>query len=554
MGCWFIPEQHWLYLYLQTDRVMVKNKITAVFSSEKIPVVVIIFLLVIYCGTNFIHRNWKVDMGPERGVIKWDVIFYYSYLPAVFVYHDLSLDFTDDPGFVNDDKFWYRETETGRKVIITGMGMAYLYSPFFIMAHLLAPAFHEARDGFQSIYQFFLVFSALFYLAIGFFCLWKLLSRYFPPGVTALSILLVGIGTNLYYYGTYEAAFSHAYSFSLISALFLVVARWYDRPDWKRSLLPGFLYGLIVLVRPSNAVLLVPLLFWEVGSIEQLRERMKLFGKSVPLLLVMIAAILLPWIPQFLYWHSVSGKFFYNSSSGVGSAFFVGNPHILDFLISYRKGWFVYTPVMLFTVFGFIPLYRMQRGLFYPLLIYLAAMIWVLSSWWSWWYGGSFGMRSMIDLYGLLSLPLAALLMAFREQFLRWRIMLALVLGFFVFLNIFQTCQYTKVLIHHVGMTKKSYWTIFLRAKDRYGYWQNLTEPDYDLARKGIYVFNPLLEGDQRLKNMPEDDARFMLTDEIRQDRRLAKDIRRYCKRTGTPRQEALDMVVDRIYDERVNK
>ncbi len=533
---------------------MVFNKISRLAGSEFLPGVMILLVLALYGGTNFTHRSWKKDTGPERGVIKWDVISYYSYLPAAFIYHDLFLDFAEDPDFINDEKFWYQETETGNKVIITSMGMAYLYSPFFFLAHLLAPAFDNPRDGFHPIYQFFLVFSTLFYLAIGFFCLWKLLSRYFPSWVITLTIIVVGVGTNLYYYGTREAAFSHAFSFSLINALLLVLSGWYDRPEWKRSLLLGFLYGLVVLVRPSNVLLLIPILFWEVGSSGDLRQRLRLFRNSVPLFLLMIAAFLLPWIPQFIYWHAVSGKFIYNSYSGVGSAFYFGNPHILDFLISYRKGWFLYTPVMLVAVLGFIPLYRMRRGIFYPLLIYLVVTVYVLSSWWSWWYGGSFGMRSMIDFYGVLAIPLAALIFAAKDQFLSRRIMLASALTFLVFLNIFQTYQYTKGLIHYVAMTRKSYWTIFLRANDRYGYWQNLTEPDYVLARKGIYVYNPFIGGDERLKKMTEEDAKFMLTDEIRQDRRLARDIRRYCRRTGTGRQEALDMVVDRVYEDRTHR
>ena len=76
----------------------------------------------------------------------------------------------------------------------------------------------------------------------------------------------------------------------------------------------------------------------------------------------------------------------------------------------------------------------------------------------------------------------------------------------------------------------------------------------YELARKGIYVYNLIIPGDDRLKNMTEEDAKFMLTDEVRQNRRLANDIKNYCRRTGTPRQEALDMVVDRIYDYRINR
>ncbi len=41
---------------------------------------------------------------------------------------------------------------------------------------------------------------------------------------------------------------------------------------------------------------------------------------------------------------------------------------------------------------------------------------------------------------------------------------------------------------------------------------------------------------------------------EVSGDRQLTRDIRRYCKRTGEGQQETLDMVVDRIYQKRMNK
>ena len=142
---------------------MLKNMTKALFSLKNAPRLAIIFLLFFYCLTNFTHMNWKQVEGPQRGAIKWDVISYYSYLPAIFIYHDLSLDFTEEPGFNNDNKFWFQKTEKGKKVIITSMGLSYLYAPFFFVAHALAPAFGEARDGFQSIYQFFLVFGLKIY-------------------------------------------------------------------------------------------------------------------------------------------------------------------------------------------------------------------------------------------------------------------------------------------------------------------------------------------------------------------------------------------------------
>ena len=127
-------------------------------------------------------------------------------------------------------------------------------------------------------------------------------------------------------------------------------------------------------------------------------------------------------------------------------------------------------------------------------------------------------------------------------------------LAFFVFLNVFQTRQYQKGLINGTGMTKKSYWTIFLRAKDRYGYWQNLTEPDAEIARKGIYIFHPVIWDTELWKEMPEEDARYLISKELSMDNRLPRDISRYCRRTGAEREETLDMLVDRIYQRRIGK
>ena len=292
---------------------MSENKSGAIFSLRNAPRLVIVFLLFFYCCTNFTHRNWTRDDGPNRGVIKWDVISYYAYLPAVFIYHDLSLDFTESPGFVNDNKFWFQKTDKGKKVIITSMGLSYMYAPFFFMAHALAPVFGEPRDGFQLAYQFFLVFSALFYLGFGFYFLWKLLDRYFSPGVTAITLFLIGMGTNLYSAGTHEAAMSHAFSFSLIALLLFLLARWYDSPSWKNSLLLGLVYGTIVLIRPSNVFLIILILLWEVDSRAALKERIRFLFPKIPLILLIVSGFLIPWIPQLIYWKEVSGSIFYNS-------------------------------------------------------------------------------------------------------------------------------------------------------------------------------------------------------------------------------------------------
>ena len=175
-------------------------------------------------------------------------------------------------------------------------------------------------------------------------------------------------------------------------------------------------------------------------------------------------------------------------------------------------------------------------------------MIYVFSSWWSWWTGGSFGIRSMVDLMPVMAIPLAALVTSLLKQKIEFSIGIAVILAFVLFLNVFQTRQYHNVLIHWVGMTKESYWTIFLRLEDRYGYWQNLTEPDSELARKGIYVYYPVMGKDKRLLEMNEEEGREYVLYNLRKDRRLIRDIKRYAGRNDVSNIEALDMVVDRAY------
>ena len=80
--------------------------------------------------TNCYYKFWR----DNHRIIVQDVILYYQYLPAAFIHHDLSLSFTEkDPAFFQD-KIWKINTSTGRAVSKMTMGLAVLYSPFFLTA------------------------------------------------------------------------------------------------------------------------------------------------------------------------------------------------------------------------------------------------------------------------------------------------------------------------------------------------------------------------------------------------------------------------------------
>jgi len=524
------------------------------FSLRNLPKLAILLVALVYLGSNFTHHNWTRDKGPDRGVIHWDIISYYGYLPATFIYGDVKLGFLTEPGFENDNKFWAYDTETGKKVIVTSMGLAYMYAPFFFMAHLLAPVFGEPRSGFNSIYQFFLVFGGLFYVLWGLHFLRIILQRFYTPLVTALTLLFVGLGTNLYNYATLDAAMSHSHNFALITLLLYLTIRWYERPGMLRAAGIGALLGLLALIRPTNILFLLVFLLWEVITWSRLRDRIIFYFRNLHYVLIMATCFLLAWIPQFLYWRMVTGEFVYNSYAPHGGAFYFSHPHLLEILFSFRAGWFLYTPVMLFALAGFLPLYMQHRNTFWGISIFLLLMIYVQASWWSWWYGGGFGARTFIDMYGVLALPMAAFTGLLLDSSRKWiRYGIPGFMGLLLMLNVFQSIQYRKGNLHSLGMTAQSYRLSFLRMKPATGYWQSISMPDPVLNRLGIYVFYHTGEDNAALKEMDREEGIFSQIVLVRGDTGLMKEIGRYSKRESVSLDQAIRMVAERMYEQKTN-
>lgn len=426
------------------------------------------FILVFMIAASGYYHLWKPYGKPgENGVIRGDVISYYAYLPATFIYGDVTLGFLDNPpeDFVNDNKFWYYTMEDGSRVIRTTMGLSVLYTPFFLIAHGLAPYFNLVPDGYSSIYQLFLVLSSLFYVMMGLMLLKRILLRFYSQTATAITLLLVALGTNLFFYTIHEGPMSHSYNFALLTLFLYLVIKWHEEPSNKRSFLLGLVYGLIVLVRPSNVLVGVLFLGWGVRGPGAIWARILLLLKHYKMLLLMIFFFILPWIPQMIYWKSVTGVLFYDSYGPAGSSFFLNSPHIIDLLFSFRGGWYLYTPVMFAATLGLYFMGRKCKAGVWPLTIMLLLQIYLLSCWWSWWNGGSFGLKSFVDIYGLMALPLAALIEVSLGSKRIVTISTAAVLGFFLCMNQFQTVQYTKGIIHHTEMTGEAYKLNFLKIQ-----------------------------------------------------------------------------------------
>lgn len=489
-------------------------------------VIALFFLLI--PPVNFNHHRYSSD----EGVIHWDIKSYYAYLPATFIYNDLSLDFIE----TNPSKFnkwiWPVSTPIGKRAILTTMGVSVLYAPFFFIAHsfaLVSPNYEA--DGYSFPYHVALQFSTFFYFLIALWVLRKILMKYYSDAVTALTLLGIGLGTNLFYYVGYEAPMPHGYNFMLIIFFIWFLEKWVENISIKNTIALGAISGLVALIRPTNIAILILIPLWKVASWNDFKQRIFLMLNKWHYILLMALVFIAIWVPQFIYWKHVSGKIFYFSYGEAGGKFFFNNPQIWKILFSYEKGWFVYTPMMLVAVLGIITLAKKKIKLSLPIFIYVSVMVYVLSSWWCWWFGGSFGQRSMIDFYGLMSIPLAALIDAgFKKKWLKYGTILLIIL--LIAFNQFNIKQYRNMAISYWWMNKEGYWENFLKVRPTCKYWNVAIQPNYPKARLGIYepmaTYNKSLAVTdemlinhikiQELKNKPLIDSLYTVTPNQQKD------------------------------------
>src|SRR5690554_3952639 len=156
----------------------------------------LLILIVLALLINNRHRktgtfNWMTPLWADQAG-------YYVYLPALFIYDFNASQFPE--GIVDQTGDGFELDHNANKVITRySNGVAIMQAPFFLAIHAVAGILEQPRDGFSGIYHKVPNIAALFYAVIGLFFLWLFLRHYFNQQTTAITLLLLFWGTNLYY-------------------------------------------------------------------------------------------------------------------------------------------------------------------------------------------------------------------------------------------------------------------------------------------------------------------------------------------------------------------
>lgn len=388
-----------------------------VFKNRKETLFFVVLFIISIISTGLVyalHFN-----GPP---IRSDGLGYYVYLPSIFVYNDISMNkFIDAYSKHYNDTptdYWngvYKYENSGNYLDKYPVGVAVMSLPFFLLAHfgtLIISNFSGIPpNGFTDpLYHAAQSFSGLFYALLGLLILKRILDKYFSSKSVYLTLIAVTFGTNLFHYFTYDAVFSHPYSFFLFTLFIYLTIKWYSNPNKINSILIGITTGLITIVRPTNLVIVLFFLLFGLGSrntFTQIQERISLYFYKYKKIILIITSALLVLSIQILYWYLITGRLFVYSYTD--EYFDLKNPQILNVLFSIRKGFFFWSPILLLSIPGLIFVRRKLKGYNLAFLIFFSVNIYIVSSWWSWWYGGGFGMRALIEVIPFLALPIAAI-------------------------------------------------------------------------------------------------------------------------------------------------
>lgn len=428
-------------------------------AGERTALLAAVLVGAVYAGVALAGYAVAQRLGAEDWPLQHDQLGYFAYLPALLREDGLSFEWGAGPSAEipggRELKGFRRDEDSGRIVNWYTPGVAVLQAPFFAVGHAVAAATGAPRDGFSGPYRILATLGGATYAALGLALLASALGGLFPQGVAAGVVLILGLGTNLFYYATLEPLMSHAYSFFALAGALLATLRWAERPRLRTALLLGAAVGLAACVRPTNLLFaVVPVGYALARRGRDGLPRLAAHGAAAA------AAGLVAILPLLAYWRYASGSWITNPYGG--RAFHFADPEIGRLLWSYRKGWFVYTPAMLALLPGLALVRRHAPGLAIPLLLYFGGAVYLAAAWWVWWYGGSLGMRAMIEVTAPMSVALAAFLAWGAGTRARRRISVT-AFALLVALNLFQTYQYVQTYIRWDGMSRASYWAVFLR-------------------------------------------------------------------------------------------
>ncbi len=342
---------------------------------------------------------------------------HYTYLWARSLAYDGDLDLTNDYALCGDPWRMVAPKEPGLRPQNTWpVGPALLWSPALLAARALGVGGPEHACAGQRAELAMAVTCLAGWLTVV--LAFVVARRRVGEGPALLAALAVGLATALPYYAAILPSYSHAPS-AFAVALFL--ERWdatRGATTWRRWLLLGALLGVVVLMRPQDAiVVLAPLGEWLALAVPALRwRRWREVAGHVARGVLFVAVAALVFSPQMYAWKRSYGAWL----AVPQGPFYMRweHPFVDGFLFGSSNGLLSWTPVLYLAFVGLAlgTARRATRNLALPLALMVAASVYVNAAVWDYWGAVGFAGRRITD----MALPFAVGIALTLEWLFAW--------------------------------------------------------------------------------------------------------------------------------------
>lgn len=330
---------------------------------------------------------------------------YYAYVRSAVIDHDLDFEnefrhgdplfrtiYFEDDGALRPSM----RSPTGLVVDQWAVGPSLLWLPFFLAAHLVVRVLDLlgagiAADGFSPIYRYACAAGTALYGAAALLLSADLAARLAGRRAAALAVIAIWWASSLPVYMYFVPFHVHALSAFAVTLFLWCWIRWRPfAPEAGRWAVWGLTAGLMIDVYYLNAVLLVAAAAEWAGTAA--RERSP--AGAARAAAAFAAGTLVALAPHFAAKWIVQGSPF---STGYHVEFFWLSPRLWQVAFSAEHGLFLWTPVLLAAVAGFVLWWRIEPATGAPVAVSFALFYYAVASYQNWHGQSSFGNRFFVS-------------------------------------------------------------------------------------------------------------------------------------------------------------
>jgi hypothetical protein len=358
-----------------------------------------------------------VFFGPTDNW-SWDPSFYYAQVRSPII--DRDLDFSN-------------ETVTGGKPVInpeTGLqesawpiGPSILWSPFFILAHLIVLLFNPSQgDGFYFPYIALVAIGSIGYGLAGLFITYRAV-RYFANWFLSIVATVLGLAaTPLFFYTFRQPFMAHTtglFASALIVFVYLMLAE-REGLSKESGLLFGVSLALCFLTRWNGLLLaIVPAIYFFDHFLRSLRQRSRKNLRDLLVQLLVLAGVFILTIsPQLSLWYRLDHSFLVIPQSGTAFVDSILPVNLPKIFFDTNRGLIYWSPYVLLGIVGmfFIPDVKVRL----MAIISVLSQIVLIGYRVDWYSGGGFGARYFIEFIPFIAIGFVSLLQKLPER-INWK-------------------------------------------------------------------------------------------------------------------------------------